>query len=343
MCFFHRGIPFNLIRGALDAFSHGLVIVRHRLLPALHKKQRPQWHSFNGLTGSWLQCTSDRVVEAVRDVLQQTAVKTLHQLQRIEKKVASLAPHSDNEELIQLVHQHHEWVRSRTAELAGPETTAKLQKALASHPPTLNATIQDAFASNQGCFEVNDGGWRRLSDEEAAARMQTAFVTGQVPLTPGSVAPTTEDVALFCRLLGHALYRSRHRPDCVVMQLVGEHTEEARRKILAITGGYGEILDPSTHHMYSRISKSCQAGHHISLLCISATYSTISIPTSFGITCRYLRRHRSNVMMTSPKGGDPSMYRGNADGVHLGNNRCGVHASKMGRRCTTLPSMRWRY
>ena len=57
--------------------------------------------------------------------------------------------------------------------------------------------------------------------------------------------------------------------------------------------------ESSSSLIYGSMSKSRQDGHHISFLYISATYSTMSIPTSFGITCRYRRRHKSSVMMAS--------------------------------------------
>ena len=222
---------------------------RYRLLPALDRKSAGEWHSFNGITGSWLPCQCERVAEAVREALRQHTATVLRKLDRIEKKVASSPEDSTKEEMMQLLLQHREWLCSRSAELAGPTTAAAIQKALASHPlAPLRAPTQDAFASNQGCFEVKEGrSWRHLGDEEAAARMQTTFVTGQIPLSPGSgEAPTTEELSLFCRVLGHALYRNRHHPDGVVVQIVGERVEEARRKILALTGGYVELLDSST-------------------------------------------------------------------------------------------------
>ena len=64
------------------------------------------------------------------------------------------------------------------------------------------------------------------------------------PVASSAKPENDTTVALFCHLVGHALYRRRHDSN-VVVQLVGERAEEARRKLLAIAGGYLECMDPS--------------------------------------------------------------------------------------------------
>ena len=85
------------------------------------------------------------------------------------------------------------------------------------------------------------------------------------------------------------------------------------------------ILHNLFHHMYGAISNT--TGHHISFLCISATYSTTFVPTSFGKMRRYRLRQSSNVAMASRNPGHDSLYRVNAEVLHRGKSLCGVQVS----------------
>lgn len=231
----HNDVVSSKVRGKLEALVEPEPFKRERLASTIQGlleernyrllccAGKTRWHSFNGLTGSWFRCERDLVAEAAHSLVQQKAVTVLRQLERIERKVAS----SDTARLTQLL---REWLHARTKELTAEK---EIQKALSrTEAVALPNDSTDAFATScQGCFEVDEGeGWRRLSDEEAAQRMQTTFVSGKIPAPSLSrdATPAAGEVALFCQLFGRALYRDRYPDTATVVQAVGERTDQLR-------------------------------------------------------------------------------------------------------------------